>query len=382
MQIGPFELKIELAHHLHHYAQGAQALRTRLEELRVSTKVLDAPVPVWLHNASSSLLQVGEPIAFVICFREILLRVVRGGLEEHLRATDQLLDDPTIRMLRPVMHDLEAADAWCTQVEAAALDAGDNSSDWTLILGTLTSKVGDWRANEAKGEALPRLQFKRDHACRRDDRMPVFHETRQYRSDDLKLERPQGDLERECVELFRVQRDELDAIETFANVIFDMRPSFELEMLLARLVSDEARHAELGQQNLHRMGFDPFSIPCGVIGINVRSPLPPLIALAQISIFGELNQVGTLRRLSDRCCAEDDSASGKAFDFTHADEVMHLRQVRRWLPRLASAAGLTMEELEDVARREAIRRLCEEGVVGEDYANRITSGELHQLIGE
>jgi hypothetical protein len=74
----------------------------------------------------------------------------------------------------------------------------------------------------------------------------------------------------------RVQRDELDAIETFANVLFDLKEApFSLLQTLARFVEDESRHAEAGQIALRELGYEPFSVPCSVIGINVRASMPP-----------------------------------------------------------------------------------------------------------
>jgi hypothetical protein len=138
----------------------------------------------------------------------------------------------------------------------------------------------------------------------------------------------------------------------------------------------------MGQQNLERLGYDPFTVPCGVIGINVRSPLPPLLAFAQISIFGELNQVGALRKIADRCYRVGDEASGRAFDFTHADELMHVRAGRLWLRRLAEEAGSDLQAVERQALQQAVRRLREENVVGEDYANRLTGADIAALVGE
>lgn len=380
IRIGHQELKLELAHHLYQHSEAAVALRSRLRELRVSEKSLDEGSPSWLEVAINEILLIEDTVSLVVCLRKVLLDPLVIHLKSYLLAADGLLDQPSIRILRRVHGDVESMQAWHEKVEQAATAAGDEPAAWSKLAKHISIKVTQVQREGILPTECP--TYVRPDQCERDDRFSTFHHTRSYDAEGASVAKTDETLASECFELFRVQRDELDAIETFANVIFDLRPSFELEAMLARLVWDEARHAEMGQQNLERLGYEPFSIPCGIIGINVRSPLPPLIAFAQISIFGELNQVGTLKRIADRCYEEGDRDSARAFDYTHADEMMHLRVGRQWLTKLAASAGMSLEALEESARQHAIRRLREEGVVGEDYANRITASDLAALIGE
>lgn len=127
------------------------------------------------------------------------------------------------------------------------------------------------------------------------------------------------------------------------------------------------------------MGFDPFQIPCGMIGINVRAPLAPEIALAQINIFGELNIIGALKKLARKGYQRGDSLFAPVFDFIHADETNHLRKGRSHLNSFPQYRDL--KELQEAARCAAIQRLREEGVLGEDYASDLTEKEISALIG-
>lgn len=381
IRIGPLELKIELAHFLYQYCEAAAALRNRLFELRVSVKTVDADFPVWLEAVAEEVLRVEDAVAFTLVFGGTLFEHVEQDLTMYERDTDPLLDQPSLRLLRPILADFGVMRLWFSSVERAALEAGDSPETWYQAARRIRESIG---LGALEQEHLKEgARYVRPHACSRDERMPTFHHTRLYRPDDMPAA-PLGTDAHQAyvVEMLRVQRDELDAVETFANVIYDMRPPFELELLLARLVWDEARHAEMGHQSLARLGFEPFAIPCGIIGINVRSPLPPLLAFAQISIFGELNQVGGLRRVADACYARGDQPTGSAFDFTHADEMMHLRAGRDWLRRLAASQGIDFASLEQQALDNAVRRLREEEVVGEEYANHISGAELAALIGE
>jgi hypothetical protein len=378
MRIGAFELKIELAHHLYQHAQAASALHARLLELRVSGKTLGGAPPPWLAAVCNELLHVADPVAFILCLRDVLVHPLHASLRAYRDDTDALLDQPTVRVLGPILEDLAAMDRWQAAVEAAALEAGDSSASWRDPACCILDLAGQVRAGRAY---MPAAYYERPDACERDDRLPVFRHTRSYDGSDFAAP-PTDPLALDRLELLRVQRDELDAIETFANVLFDMHLPCQEELFLARLVWDEARHAEMGQRQLARLGYDPFTIPCGVIGINVRSPLSPVVAMAQISIFGELNQLRTLQRMAARCASAGDACNARAFDFTHADELMHLRCGRAWLGAHAADLDTDLAGLEKMALAAALRRLREERVLGEDYAQALQPADIGHLLGE
>jgi hypothetical protein len=282
---------------------------------------------------------------------------------------------------------------WCTAVSTEFQRVDGGAEDLELWVGKLRSflKSVNGLAGELPADigaigfrSKPGVPFKRQLACQRDDRFSTFHHTRQY-SDNT--EGPDGeqlsDYFLKRLEVIRTQRDEMDAVETFANVLFDLeRPPFELMMALARFIWDEARHSEMGQQTLQSLGYDPFAMPCGIVGINVRSSLPPLLAFAQINTFGELNQVGGLKQLSNAAFANNDMATGRSIDFVHADEMLHLREGRKWLRKLLEQSDTSLEEFEEEARLQAIQRLQELGVLNEDYGLDITARQLAEMLGE
>ena len=60
----------------------------------------------------------------------------------------------------------------------------------------------------------------------------------------------------------RTQRDEVDAIEAFGTLIWDIRfTDFEAEYALARITWDESRHTEIGHRALAAAGYDPWELP-------------------------------------------------------------------------------------------------------------------------
>jgi len=362
ISVPEFELKLALAHSVYLHAEVAGSIHQRLIELQASPKAVALALSgdqVDVINIAAS----GDSKSLVGSYLAVLLQL-RADHEAYQVNTNALLDRPTILALR--RHQLDIADAidW---FEAA-------STGWSALGDQTEPRVGSSAADRCDGASA----YSRPTACARDGRFEVFHQGRQYRD---ALDEGLTEYERDRLELVRVQRDEIDAIETFANVIYDLASiSIEQLRVLARFVADEARHAEAGQLALQHLGFDPFAVPCSVIGINVRSPMPPELAFTQINTFGELSIVSRLREQSKAAVDAGDEVFERFFDFIHADELTHVRQGRRLMEQFAADGDV--EALQDQARQAAARRLFEEGVLGEDYALTLSREQIWEIMGE
>ena len=388
IEIPEFEVKIELAHHIYMHAEACHSLRQRLIELRVPPGSSDDFKDEQVTLLQKEIEQSHSAPELIVATQKVTSHLLQAEVQLE-KETDGLVDLPTIRLLRQIRPDLVEINVWGEAVVQAYMDGGWPEQalvDWGKHIESMLHYCGGIPGELHECER-PRLRqdveppFQRKISCARDERFTTFHHTRDYRHADQLNSNERGEYERERLELIRVQRDEIDAIETFANVLYDLPSApFDLQFDLARFIWDEARHAEMGQQSLARLGFDPYSVPCGIIGINVRAPLAPELALAQISIFGELNMVGRLRRLSQWAYQSNDHPTGIGFDFIHADELIHLRRGRAWLKTLNASDDLTAVQRE--TRTVAIKRLIEEGVIGEDYAMNLTANEIGELIGE
>jgi hypothetical protein len=389
---------VELAHHLYFHSQAAAALRERLVELNSPSVADETAAPPALRVLMAELQCARSSAELVVGIHGVVTPALARFETEYSRSTDGLLDLPSVRLLRRIVDDLDNMIEWGARVRHAFLSGGHDQATlaaWATHVAELLARQGLFegtRERSALAAAPPPLElrqtsegpYRRPLACARDDRFAVFSHTRRYEGSDLEAAAPTADsYQSRRLEMIRIQRDELDAIETFANVLHDLPSApFELELFLARLIWDEARHAEIGQQALAQVGYDPYAVPCGVVGINVRSPLPPEIAFAQIATFGELNQLKPLKIFAREARERGDLATARCFEFIHADELGHVRTGRRWLAVIAADSGRTVEKLQEEAREAAIRRLCEDGIIGEDYARAISDEEIADLVGE
>jgi hypothetical protein len=369
-----FETKIELSHHIFLHSEYAAMYRRRLWELRVKESALDE-VPERPRLLASELLYAPDTSTLLHGYA-LILNHIAAAQDDYLSVSDPVLDRPSRSIIRRLSTEFSNAQDWISAACKGYSRTQEASRSFTSRMKRLIEGV---EGGEPPDDA--QLPYHRPTACARDDRFSVFHHTRNYERGPEDSADLQAKYEADRFELVRVQRDELDAIETFANVLFDLKEApFSLLQTLARFVEDESRHAEAGQIALRELGYDPFSVPCSVIGINVRASMPPALAFAQINIFGELNIVSRLRRLALRAKALDDEVFDRMFDFIHADELSHVRIGRRILKELASNGNVG--ELQENARRLAARRLAEEGVVDEDYALKLTSKEIFDIMGE
>lgn len=377
ISIPEFESKIALSHDLYLHAEIAAALRTRLWELRVRESTLEEIDPVAKCTAEELLL-FRSPGEFISAYSSILA-FIKDLHKDYLNKADTLLDRPTRKILTRFSPELSSSCQWMKEASSAYKEVYSDLDQLSDILQEFLAGEIDSSDSRLRKNNTP--LFTRSIACTRDERFTIFHETRSYESLEEFEDKQSNQYERDRLELARVQRDEIDAIETFANVLFDLKDApFEILMSVARFVEDEARHAEAGHVLLAELGYDPYSIPCSVIGINVRAPMPPVLAFAQINIFGELNIVSRLNKLSQQAYAHHDETTAKAFDFIHADELSHVRRGRELLKRFTQNGDIA--PLEEAARRLAAKRLSEEGVVGEDYALSLSRQAIFEIMGE
>jgi hypothetical protein len=366
LDVPQVEAKLAAGMHVHELVELAAALQERLAELSVPTPARE-PVAPDAHRLAHTLRADPATDRVVLLYGYWLPRLdaeIRAGLS----SVDRLLDGPSWRLLRRAQTDL-----------ADALEWGRQAVDRCGPAGLTAAVVADVAAITGAGQAAP--AFDRPRSAARDPRYRTFADTRSYRKAPDWVD---GDSEYDCdlVELLRVNRDEIDAIETFALALFDLVDQAPLPALrhLARLSWDEARHAAIGHLVLEERGNDGFDLACSMIGINLRAAMNGYDAWAQITLFGELAIIRPMRELARRATAVGDERIAAVFGFICSDEVLHLRESRDWLERLHPAGGL--EAAAEAVRREAARLLSERGVLAEEQYLALTPAEIFALVGE
>lgn len=243
------------------------------------------------------------------------------------------------------------------------------------------------RPAKLRSEGKP--PFERSFIATRDPRFGTFEHTYEYQEADKTegsvqaKESPEyeSEFDKTRLNLVRSQRDEIDAIETFCNVLYEIRDvPFGFDFDLARIIWDETRHTELGHKAMEALGHDPYDLLNRLLGIKVRTKMPALYSLAEINLFGEANIVQEVLRYSREAYEKGDDLTGRMFDYVNADERTHLTKGVHWLKQIFGTDSV--QEIEQKTKKVAVERLLELGIINHDVALTISHRELAKIIGE
>jgi hypothetical protein len=179
----------------------------------------------------------------------------------------------------------------------------------------------------------------------------------------------------------RTQRDEVDAIECFGTLLWDIRFSdFQAEYDLARITWDEARHTEIGHKALGALGYDPFELACRLTSSTCRGDMEPLYALSEINRFGEVFVIKTINNMIDKAREKGDSLVAHTADFIRADERTHVRKGRYIIGTMTDMGA---QELDEKTREAFAECLINLGAIERpEQALTLTREQLERFIGE
>lgn len=385
-----FEVKVEYGRHIYYHAEAGMKLRTRLTELRTSEEVTDRFKATDIEEWFSELLYSESPAHFLAGLYGVLLPHMERAYREHVEHTDQVADAPTIRAIRHILQDYQEMMAWGQQATQAYIDGGYEESSlhkWQYHLEKLLRSMGGVAGEPTRGprpEALKsegKPPFVRSIVATRDPRFKTFEHTYEYQiADDGKIQY-ENEFDQTRLNLVRSQRDELDAIETFSNALYEIQDvPFGFDYDMSRIIWDETRHTELGHKSLEALGYDPFDLMNRLLGIKVRSNMPAVYSLAEINLFGEANIVQEVLRYAREAYAKGDDLTGRVFDYVNADERTHLTKGVRWLKHIFQTDSV--QEIEEKTKKIAVDRLLELGIIDHEVALTISHRELAKIIGE
>lgn len=385
-----FEVKVEYGRHMYYHAEAGMKLRTRLTELRTGEEVTDRFASPEIEEFFSELLHAESPAHFLAGVYGVLLPHIERAYREHAEHTDQVADAPTIRAIRHILLDQQEMLAWGKQAIQAYIQGGYEGASlkkWQYHLEKLLRSFGGITGDLPKGPRPDALRssgkpaFERAIVATRDPRFKTFDHTYEYHiADEGKIEYP-TEFDQTRLNLVRTQRDEMDAIETFGNALYEIKDvPFGFDYDMARIIWDETRHTELGHKSLEALGYDPFDMMNRLLGIKVRSKMPAVYSFAEINLFGEANIVQEVLRYAREAYSKGDDLTGRVFDYVNADERTHLTKGVRWLKHIFKTDSV--QEIEEKTKKIAIERLLELGIIDHDVALKITHRELARIIGE
>jgi hypothetical protein len=400
-----FEVKVEFGRHIYWHADAGMKFRTRLTELRTAEETTDKFSSDDIIEFFNEVLYSESPAHFVAAIYGVLLPHLRRAYAEHAAHTDQVADAPTIRIIRQILVDYDEMIAWGAAAMEAYVKGGYEESalhKWQYHIEKLLRSYGGVLGSQAGGARGPRPEqlrsegkppFERSFIATRDPRFGTFEHTYEYQVADREAADAGGDdaahhakeyaseFDMTRLNLVRSQRDEIDAIETFCTVLYEIRDvPFGFDYDLARIIWDETRHTELGHKAMEALGYEPYDLLNRLLGVKVRTKMPALYALAEINLFGEANIVQECLRYSREAYEKGDDLTGRMFDYVNADERTHLAKGVHWLKHIFGTDSV--QEIEQKTKKVAVDRLIELGIIDHEVALTISHKELARIIGE
>ncbi len=400
-----FEVKVEFGRHIYYHAEAGMKIRTRLTELRTAEETTDKFQSEDIAEFFSELIYSESPAHFVAALYGVVLPHLKQAYQEHAAHTDQVADAPTVRMIRQIMPDYDEMIAWGASAIQAYIQGGydegslhqwqDHIEKLLRSFGGVTNSptsergggkdrprsvgVVSRRPEKLRSEGKP--TFERSFIATRDPRFGTFEDTYEYQAADNGQIEYETEFDKTRLNLIRSQRDELDAIETFGNVLYEIRDvPFGFDYDLARIIWDETRHTELGHKAMKALGYNPYDLLNRLIGIKVRTKMPAEYSLAEINLFGEANIVQECLRYAREAYENGDDLTGRMFDFVNADERTHLAKGVHWLKHIFGTDSV--QEIEQKTKKIAVDRLLELGIINHEVALTISHRELAKIIGE
>jgi hypothetical protein len=216
----------------------------------------------------------------------------------------------------------------------------------------------------------------------RDARFVTFDDTGDYNRNDGAPRFTPATYEAWRLAFLRTQRDEVDAIEAFGTLLWDIRfTSFDAEYHLARITWDESRHTEIGHRALAAAGYNPWELPNRLAPSLCRGDIEPEYAMAQINLFGEVGIIKTIGGLIDRARERNDSLIAHIADFIRSDERTH---VKKGQLILRGMTDMSMQDLELKTREMFTECLVGLGAIrAEGESLQVLSREeIERLVGE
>ncbi|GAB4447220.1 MAG: hypothetical protein Kow00120_17370 [Anaerolineae bacterium] len=368
VQTSQWDLKRQLAQDMWETAQHADALRTRVLELRYPRRDVDRKYDPDMLAFMAEVAKASDPREFVAGVYEVVLPALRDAYRAYLERTDPLDDAPTAYRLRHIIADVAAQidrmRALCAEVFAGAPEALEA---WRGYLRQYLDSIGGMDGFGAKAApptghvCAGRPDYEAPRQTVRDARWrPALfhlpHENKYDREGQRAWKRLEALDKRVAMQVWSAisHFNEIWAAEAPASAMWDLDDQpWEFYMDLARWAWDETRHSTMGYRVMQGWGWNvPDLVPWGNAIYNALGPMPPIQRLALLYFYEEgLLRAGTKQVELRILESAQDGASAQDMDYDWADEAIHVSFGYKWLKHLLG---------DDKAGREELQRLTDE----------------------
>jgi hypothetical protein len=333
-----WETKQFLARHLWEDAEHMWSLYERAGELRGSKTALARSPTDHLSAALAEVVYAPSEACYLAGVYRVIKPALIRAYRQHLTETHELVDQPTIRVLRHILQEEEEQVTFIAENLDGVIASGDEASDasawcthlidWLAFAGGILGIVS---ALSGQPDTFADGTFRLPAVPGRDARFTAV------------LNHKGSSLDREhagrLTWMMRVRMYEMAAAEVPASVLFespDMPPAFYRDA--ARQIWDEVRHSMFGQAALEAEGalLNELHAFVGDYTWTIqRSPVDRYVWLT-IGLENKFMKYPPGKREEYEFCRDQAQHPRMTLyqDYDWADEVVHAQMGRRWAPVL------------------------------------------------
>lgn len=378
-----FDAKLALPGFLWQDAMTADALRTRVFDLRYPSRLMEIGEDAPVVNVFEEAIHAPGAEAFLLALARVFKPALLAAYQEYLSLADELSDGPILRALR--LAGAEKADQiavltrLANELLRAAPDRRSEAEAWVAGLGEQLLQAGGLSVEGPQQPeswvALPgRTPFQLPDRAARDAR---FHLCRFYWPDIVDSDYPYGDGIQLQLRSAVSHLNEFWAVETGGAILNAFANDLEWDFIYdaARWTYDEARHTRMGYERLRTWGFLPEELPLGSYIYDSARGQDPVVRLGMLHYF-ETKNIGKKTKRAAAFGSYDDRMSQHDMDFDWADETIHAEYGHRWLDALHELFPGRVPTIE------ALRQQCDSLVAAEVAAATETDRtEIHAVAG-
>lgn len=357
-----WDFKRQLANDMWQTSRHADALRTRVLELRYPRRDVDRKYDADVLALLAECAKAKDTQEFIAGVYGVLLPELVRAYSDYLEQTDPLDDAPTVYILRHIISDkqaqIEQMQALATEV---APDLFEQSVEWQDYLSQFTASIGGIGGLSSPSDkplnhvCAGRESYTIGRSVQRDSRWrpALFHLPHENKYDvegRKSWQRIESLDKRVAMQVWSAisHFNEIWAAEVVAASMwdFDNQP-WDFYLDLARWAWDETRHSTMGYRALQGWGWDvPDLIPWGNALYNALGPMPPIQRLALLYYYEEgLLSAGTKQVEIKILESAQDEGSVQDMDFDWADEAIHVSYGFKWLRHLLGDDNAGKDEL-------------------------------------
>jgi len=366
--VAPLEMKIELPRMFWEDSLVADALRTRVFELRFPSRLLEVADDAPVVNLFEAAVDAPTPAAFLMALARVFKPALLNAYQSYLEIGDLIADGPTIHFLKRAVEDkqrhIQQLEQFSLKYLADSSDAErDKAHEWVNALRRQMDEVGFGldapRAPKQDIVTPLRVPFQFAEVPARDSRFALV---RYYWPNVIDSSFPYGDGMMLQLRSAVSHLNEVWAIETGGAILYFFADSLDWEFILdaARWTYDEARHTWMGYARLTGWGFQPEDIPLGTYIFDAAYGQDPIVRLGMLHYF-ETKNIGKKHERAEAFASYHDNVSQHDMEFDWADETIHAHYGSKWL-------SVLREKFPALPDRDALHNRCDrlvEEIVGQ-----------------